>query len=202
MAAVTPQKRQCGFENMQPAGSLVEAATTPSRQTLCAMKKTSLYLLIILLFCISNSCDRDPKYSVIPEIIDYLGFEQFIDPLTSFPKGKLTIRFTDGDGDVGLNENDTLPPFDRGSEYYYNFFVDYYEKQNGEFILLEPLEPLNSRIPRLSHSEPESIEVDLSIDLDINPFSSFDTIMLKFYIVDRTFNRSNIYTSPEIILNK
>ena len=31
MAAVTPQKRQCKFESLYPAGSLVEAATTPSR---------------------------------------------------------------------------------------------------------------------------------------------------------------------------
>ena len=31
MAAVTPQKRQCKFESLYPAGSVVEAATTPSR---------------------------------------------------------------------------------------------------------------------------------------------------------------------------
>ena len=31
MAAVVPQKRQCKFENLYPAGSSVEAATTPSR---------------------------------------------------------------------------------------------------------------------------------------------------------------------------
>ena len=31
MATVAPQKRQCKFETLYPAGSLVEAATTPSR---------------------------------------------------------------------------------------------------------------------------------------------------------------------------
>ena len=31
MAAVAPQKRQCKFETLYPAGSVVEAATTPSR---------------------------------------------------------------------------------------------------------------------------------------------------------------------------
>ena len=31
MAAGSPQKRQCKFESLYPAGSLVEAATTPSR---------------------------------------------------------------------------------------------------------------------------------------------------------------------------
>jgi len=31
MAAVAPQKRQCKFGSLYPAGSLVGAATTPSR---------------------------------------------------------------------------------------------------------------------------------------------------------------------------
>ena len=31
MAAVAPQKGQCKFETLYPAGSLVGAATTPSR---------------------------------------------------------------------------------------------------------------------------------------------------------------------------
>jgi len=31
MAAVAPQKRQCKIETLYPAGSVVEAATTPSR---------------------------------------------------------------------------------------------------------------------------------------------------------------------------
>ena len=31
MAAVAPQKRQCEIGSLYPAGSLVEAATTPSR---------------------------------------------------------------------------------------------------------------------------------------------------------------------------
>ena len=40
MAAVAPQTRQCKFERLYPAGSLVEAATTPSRVTLCASRAT------------------------------------------------------------------------------------------------------------------------------------------------------------------
>ena len=31
MAAVAPRKRQCGFETLSPAGTVVGAATTPSR---------------------------------------------------------------------------------------------------------------------------------------------------------------------------
>ena len=34
---------------------------------------------------------------------------------------KLLHIFTDGDGDIGLDQQDTFPPFDEGSLYYYNF---------------------------------------------------------------------------------
>jgi hypothetical protein len=40
MAAVTPQKRQCKFETLYPAASLVEAATTPSRWDVSGKART------------------------------------------------------------------------------------------------------------------------------------------------------------------
>ena len=41
MAAATPQKRQCEFESLYPAGSSVEAATTPSRHHVSRHPKTA-----------------------------------------------------------------------------------------------------------------------------------------------------------------
>ena len=42
MAAVAPQKQQCRFETLYPAGSVVEAATTPSRRDVtCKRQKYS-----------------------------------------------------------------------------------------------------------------------------------------------------------------
>ena len=41
MAAVTPQKRQCGFETLYPAGSSVGAATTPSRWDVIGNPRTT-----------------------------------------------------------------------------------------------------------------------------------------------------------------
>ena len=41
MAAVPPRKRQCRFETLSPAGSLVEAATTPSRWDVIGKRGTA-----------------------------------------------------------------------------------------------------------------------------------------------------------------
>ena len=43
MAAVTPQKRQCENERLYPAGSFVEAATTPSRLDVMGKFKETSY---------------------------------------------------------------------------------------------------------------------------------------------------------------
>ncbi len=44
------------------------------------------------------------------------------------------ISYTDGDGDLGLSDTDTYPPYNVGSEYYYNMIIDYFELQHGELI--------------------------------------------------------------------
>ena len=40
MAAVAPQKRQCKLESLYPAGSVVGAATTPSRWDVARKRAT------------------------------------------------------------------------------------------------------------------------------------------------------------------
>ncbi|MDL2296501.1 hypothetical protein LJC68_06880 [Bacteroidales bacterium OttesenSCG-928-B11] len=164
------------------------------------MKRIPLLILLAIIVLSFPSCDRPPAYSIIPEIVSYDGFEYYIDERFNSPKGKLSFTFTDGDGDVGLSESDTLPPFNRGSEHHYNFILSYYEKQNGEFVLIEPPQTMNTRIPVLSNAVPESIEVRFSIDLDLNPLSVYDTIKLEFFIYDRKLHKSNVMTTPELIL--
>ena len=165
------------------------------------IKKVALFLILVASMLFSSCLERE-KYPIEPNITELVSFVAMKDGLTGAPKGRLTFRFTDGDGDVGLAPGDTMSPFNRGSEYYYNFFVEYYERQNGELVLLDPPAPLHSRIPRLSNNVPESIEVELSIDIDINPISPYDTIQLKFYLVDRALHKSNVITTPEYIIYK
>ena len=165
------------------------------------MKKSILFLLVALLFW---SCIPEEKYSVIPHI-EFVSLEKISNSFGNDDKAMLTFYFEDGDGDVGLNSegSDLLPPFDTSSIYYYNFFIDYYEKQNGTFVKVDLPAEQHARIPRLSNRTPESIHGNIEIELFINNITSvYDTIRFEFYIVDRALHHSNIITTPEIKIIK
>lgn len=157
-----------------------------------------LFAVMCILFA---SCKKEEKYPVIPHI-EFLSLED-IRSESSGMDVRLTFKFQDGDGDIGLDEDDTDSPFDTASVYYYNCFISYFEKQNGEFVKVELPSTLNMRIPRLSDYDEESIEGEIYLDMYANnPFSTFDTIRYELYIVDRALNRSNTITTSEFIVQK
>ena len=165
------------------------------------MKKiTHLVVILCVLFC---ACRKPEIYSDIPEI-KFISFEKYQEYLHGnvLECGELTFYFQDGDGDIGLNDTDNYPPFDTASIYHCNFFCDYYEKRNGVFIKIDSVKTpagispfnLNARFPRLSKLPEESIngEIRLKMPFYYDIFSPYDTIKLKFHIVDRKLNQSNV----------
>ncbi len=164
------------------------------------MSAKHFFLTILLLSMLLPACRRTEKYAVEPHI-EFVSLE----PINELDNGmdvRLTFKFQDGDGDVGLDAKDIQYPFDTASIYYYNCFITYFEKQNGEFVELELPSTLNMRIPRLSDNTPESISGEIYLDLYANnPFSPYDTIRYELYIVDRALHHSNTITTTEYISN-
>jgi len=164
-------------------------------------------LTLISFACLSMfaACHKVEHFPVEPAI-EFVSLEKIDNGTSADQRATLTIHFQDGDGDIGLNEADTYAPFDTASVYYYNFFIDYYKKRNGEFQKVEfDGITFNQRIPRLSNSVPESIEGDISIILDINSYdmsTRYDTILFKCHIVDRALHESNEVQSSELIVRK
>ena len=147
-------------------------------------------------------CRHQEPFSVIP-YIEFVSIEKVDNGTSSDSQATLTLYFHDGDGDIGLDETDRNPVFAPDSEYYYNFFIDFYEKQHGEWVKQEFPTPLHARIPHLSDEVPESIEGNLSILTYINnPYSPYDTVRLSCYIVDRALHHSDTIITPEIIVKK
>jgi hypothetical protein len=158
------------------------------------MKKFTCFIILICFFL--ADCKKPVQYSEIPEI-KFISFEHL-----SSKDGLLSYYFQDGDGDLGLDETDDKPPFNMDSIYFYNFFCDYYEKQNGVFVKIDSvevngvLEPfsLNARFPRLSVLENESINGEIYHKME--PYriaeSPNDTVKLVFFIVDRALHHSNV----------
>ena len=89
--------------------------------------------LIFVLLLLSLSCRKLEEYPIIP-VISYNGFELLINEETGISEqGVLYISYTDGDGDIGLDQGDTGFPYQSGGPYYYNFFITYYECDHGVF---------------------------------------------------------------------
>jgi hypothetical protein len=166
------------------------------------MKKLIFGMVILLLSVLLIGCRHEEKYSIIP-YIEFLSLEKVDNGTGHDSQATLTIRFQDGDGDIGLDDRDKNPVFAVDSPYYYNFFIDFYEKQQGEWVKIDLPTPLHARIPHLSEDVPESIEGKLSILTFINnPMSSYDTVRLSCYLVDRALHHSDTIITPEIIVNK
>ncbi|MFK5857475.1 MAG: hypothetical protein QM503_15200 [Bacteroidota bacterium] len=171
-----------------------------------------ILILLLIVGSVVLSCRKFEDFPDIPAIT-YSNFVVLMNPQTGITeRGVLVFSYTDGNGDLGLSKGDTLPPYDRDSEYYYNLIIKYFEKQNGTFVEVPLLSwnsdssyfdtlTFNSRFPVLTpFSGNQAIKGVFEDTLFIyNPLSSFDTIKFKAYIIDRAFNKSNEIETGEII---
>jgi len=167
-------------------------------------------LVVVLFFFlfIFQACQKENQFSPIPEI-RLLAFNQIVGQDLKDSSGELKIGFTDGDGDMGLLPEDTLPPYQVQGNFYYNFVVKYFEKQQGNWIEINTLpngNPLinSARIPNITPSgQRKTLEGEISISLFTNnPFSTFDTIRYECFIYDRALNKSNTIQTNEIVIKK
>ncbi|MBL4625172.1 MAG: hypothetical protein JKY42_08555 [Flavobacteriales bacterium] len=141
---------------------------------------------VIITSCTKTQCNED-----IPAI-EFSSFEQFDDNTA-----KLIITFKDCNGDIGLNQADSVDP------YKYNLFMEYYEKQNGTWVNLAPLIPYYYRIPVLYDGSDNVIEGDVELTMASyykpKQYSPYDTIKFSIHILDRGLNESNVVETEEII---
>ena len=159
--------------------------------------------LTILSVLLLSACTKEEVFPPEPAIT-FISFTKMTNTTPIDDKGILKIFFTDGDGDLGLNEGDTMAPFNKNSIYYYNFFNKYFEKQHGTFVAVNLPVTFNSRIPRLgSKGNNPAIKGEIELEVFINnPFSAFDTIQFEASICDRSLHISNVITTPEIVVKK
>ena len=118
----------------------------------------------------------------------------------------LHIYFEDGDGDLGLDPEDTFPPFNLGSPYYYNIYTFYYEKIDGKFQEVTISEfstdtiRFHGRFPRLDDQYPDRyLKGTLRYNLPYFLPRKSDTIRFRIFIYDRALHRSNEIITPELI---
>lgn len=154
------------------------------------MRIVSTFLIGILAIVLASGCLRPPEYPVIPEI--------------SFNSAKVSqanivtvrINFRDGDGDIGLNSDETSGIYRLGDSvgttkprnyqfnpYYNNYWVDILIKKKGIYRLLKftTNDPaynffgFSGRVPLVSETSFKSktaIEGYIDLDMDFSQATS------------------------------
>ena len=145
-----------------------------------------------------TSCQEKMDYPIEPKIS--LNELAYVIDADSALTGEVVLSFnyTDGDGDLGLDDSDTLYPFGVNDPHYYNLIIDYL-KWNGSHFVADTVN-FNSRFKRLVDGDEEkaiSGTMEYLITLR-NPLSPNDTVKLRTHIIDRALHESNTIES-EII---
>lgn len=158
-------------------------------------------------FLFASSCEPT-EYDPIPSIewvdheILYAENEEEDDTI------KVVFSFIDGDGDLGLTDEDTI--FVDDDTVTRVVFLDYFEFREGRYQRIMPVlggGPDDTlvyyyNIPRLTESSnPKAIkgEVQVSIKPYAFPRDTTKRIRCRLRVIDRAGNWSNEVTSPDII---
>jgi hypothetical protein len=166
--------------------------------------KKKLYIYLFSVFFVFFSCKREENFSNIP-VITFKSLEKIDDNTGIDNKAWLKIEFTDGDGDIGLDDKDTFPPFDSKSIYKDNLFIKFFEKRKG--VRTEVILPLSMNVrikPNITPTgQNKSLKgiIETAVYLN-NVTSSYDTVSYDVYLVDRELHKSNVISTPDIVVKK
>lgn len=149
-----------------------------------------------MLSAATTGCLRREAFPVEPKIA-FKSLDVYTD------SASLSITFTDGDGDVGLDPGDTLPPFQPSGAWFNNFLVDYYKRVDGVWEQEHFVLPLHYRVPNLTPSgNNKALDGTITVALQwpIVPGSEGDSIRLDVRLVDRALHVSNTVSSPTVLV--
>lgn len=155
--------------------------------------------VILFSFIFLSACKKDDPTPMPPVI-------KFVEAGLSSDGSYAVVKFEffDNDGDLGLKQDESQ------GEQQYNLFIDYYEKQNGVWLLKSPVVTFNSgtnsydttvfhlRVPFIQNKEKQSLRGETYVKLIYNPFSTNDTIRYDMVLKDRALHSSNKMETAEI----
>jgi len=156
-------------------------------------KPANIFSILLVLFLFS--CDKAKDVSPIPSISLYqmvLVEASAPDVIPAESKRlEILIDFIDGDGDISFYEQDTVK----------NIIYTLYKMENDTFKLVELENPYHWTIP---FYEPKGtnkvVQGKIKTKFLYEDIAHFDTIKFDCYIFDRAYNKSNIISTPTIIV--
>lgn len=149
---------------------------------------------MLLIACRKDGFDA----SVVPEIRLNSAPEQFkLNGRDSLVR--ISLHYTDGDGDIGLEPADTAAPFNYGGKFFYNLFINVYAVENGSgkkipIPFSSDTVHFNDRIRNLTPTgKNKAIFGDINISLKAEPYPGIkpDSMYYTIQLADRNLHLSN-----------
>ena len=153
------------------------------------MKSLKTTLLTVVMLLLLAGCHQWPEYPDEPQI-EFVEYQLLIDKDSIPQKGVIVFSFTDGDGDIGLDDSETEYPYD------YNLFIEYFEMHDGQWksYINDSGDTVNfnGRIPVLTpEGNDKAISGTIYDTVGINRFNDVDTVKYIVSIKDHALNESN-----------
>lgn len=181
--------------------------------------RNSIYILLAigLMVLAFQSCSQGESAPPTPSL-EYVGFSKIKASNGKDSIVTINMTFEDGDGDIGLTDADSFPPFRFGSPNFYNLYVEFFSvDSNGVAskitspFLQDPITGdtvnFNQRIANLT---PEGRDKYIKGRIDVlTPFITTldynaplpNLVFYRITLEDRSLNRSNTIETPKIELD-
>ena len=147
-------------------------------------------------------------YDPVPEIwLESVGTVRSVKGTASLIR--LVIGYQDGDGNIGLSDTDTAPPFNFGGLYYHNLPIEYQVKQqDGTYAEVvhpstgAPYGNQHERVPPLyDRNIAKPISGKLTVLLEANPYGvTPESVRFRLALIDRDLNKSNTLLTDPLLL--
>lgn len=168
------------------------------------MKKVSV-LAVFSVMALMTGCYKEISFDIKPYIeFSDLRKEIRLDQFSGSKKDSviLTIKFQDGDGDLGLNEEEKKVAVEKQD---FNYIIRIFRQKNGVFKEVPQEVPYSGFFPRLK-SDNKKGPIEGKLDYSLVYFQDFtpkkDSLKYQITIKDRSGNISNTIESKVIILNE
>ncbi|MDP2388477.1 MAG: hypothetical protein Q8M29_19040 [Bacteroidota bacterium] len=162
---------------------------------------------VITLIVFLVSCKKSKEEYPIEPVLEYKSFVAY-NKYEAF----MVLKFTDGDGDIGLKSSDTTGIYDKSTPYYYNLYIKtFYKATDGSFkdTAIYDLQTntidtglIKQRVQFVEKTNKEDyLKGEFEISLNgYRQLTSHKVIKYKIYFYDRALHQSKVLETPELVV--
>jgi hypothetical protein len=164
--------------------------------------KQLIYTLLFVTMLVVTGCIKEKQFPTQP-VIEFQEFVNYVGNKNMVDSADCIIKFTDGDGDVGIAPEDTISKPNLRLKYLYKNLTD------GKFYPFDAIDSttvldtlfFDYRIPNLTpDGQYKALDGTIKIKLRTSPifYPGHKVVKFEIRLTDRAGNKSNIVSTNEI----